>query len=69
MQLSPLGVSNYCKSSLSLMSVLPWWLVLWYNTEGAKQCAPAEELESLVIWVCMEVSERCGMTKLVFGYG
>ena len=59
-------VSYDCESSLSLTSLLPWCLMLWSNPADAKSFAPTESSESLLHWVCIEISKRDGMTKVVF---
>ena len=64
-----LDVTNYCESSLLLMSLLPRWLVLLSDPEDCIVCAPTEALESLLRWVCIESSELCGRKQLVFGDG
>ena len=64
-----LDVSNECESSLSLMSILTWCLVLWSDTEDSKSCTPTEASQALFHWVFIEVLECCGITKVVLGHG
>ena len=40
-------------------------MVLWYDTEAYKSCAPTAALQALVHWVCVEIPGGWGITKVV----
>ena len=61
------GVSYDCESSFSFPSILPWWLLLWYNPDDATLFASTEASKALLRWVCTEVSKRGGTKKVLFG--
>ena len=63
------GFSNDWKSSLSLMPILTWLLVIWLGKEYSKGCAPIESSQELVCLISVQDSGRCGITKVVLGYG
>ena len=43
--------------------------MIWSDIEYAKSCAPVEELQALVSWVCIEDLVHCGIKKLVLEDG